>query len=274
MFRGRSEDDWLRELSTRPVVRLLGRFSSTAIVYHFALGDGVEMAFKPERPGQELFWRHEVVAYRFARAVGLRERVPPTVGRRLPPAVFGRWAERDGLRVTGRDRTVAGAASVWMPVLGRAELHTPEARRQWVPWLDPARPPPPEAHSERARQLSEVLFLDYLQSNHDRFNCCNIPVDERGDIVIRDNDAGWYLGPMRTLGHPSVIRRLPRSLYQGLQRVDSAVLRAEVERDPLARERLVEGGVWAEYDRRRGLALARINALIARYGAAQVMPWP
>jgi hypothetical protein len=273
MFRGRPEDAWLQEMSTRPVVRLVERFSSTAIVYHLDLGGGVEIAFKPERPGQEFFWRHEVVAYRFARAVGMRERVPPTVGRRLPPSVFGRWAARDQLRVTGRDRTIAGAASVWMPVLGRAQLHTPESRRQWVPWLDPARPLPPEAHSRRARQLAEVLFFDYIQSNYDRFNCCNIPVDEHGDIVIRDNDAGWYLGPMRNLGHPSSLRRLPRSLYDGLRRVDAQALRAEVDRDPLARERLVEGGVWAEYDRRRGLALARIEALIARYGASQVLPW-
>jgi hypothetical protein len=73
MFRGRSEDEWLRLMSERPVVRTLERFHSTLFVFHMDLGDGVHISFQPERPGQETFWRREVTSYHLARLLGIQQ---------------------------------------------------------------------------------------------------------------------------------------------------------------------------------------------------------
>ncbi len=273
MFRGRSEDDWLTEMATRPVQRLLSRHSSTAIVFHFDLGDGVEIGFKPERPGQEDYWRHEVVTYRLARVLGITDRVPPVVGRRIPLAAFGGWARGDALVISGHERTVRGSASVWIPVLRGNDLHIPPARTAWQTWLNPGMPVPPE-HADAARQIALVFLLDYLQSNYDRWNCCNIPVDDHGDIVIRDNDAGWYLRPMLHLGTPTVVHKLPRSVWAALLQADAAVLRAEVERDPLASQGILGRQQYAAYETRRQSLIAHVRDLIARYGEAQILPWP
>ena len=91
MFRGRSEDEWLRQMSERPVVRTLERFHSTLFVFHMDLGDGVEISFQPERPGQETFWRREVTSYHLARLLGIDNRVPP---RRRPGSSCQRSRER------------------------------------------------------------------------------------------------------------------------------------------------------------------------------------
>ena len=149
-FRGRAEDEWLTLLASRPAERMVSRFNSTAIVFGLELGGGLMTAFKPERPGQESWWRHEIVSYRFATLLGIENRVPPTVGRRVPASVFGRYAASDRL-VVGEGGLIRGSASVWMPVLRGGGLHTEASRRVWREWLSPGATIPAE-HRERARQ--------------------------------------------------------------------------------------------------------------------------
>ena len=270
-FRGRGEDEWLRVMSERSPVRMVSRHSSTAIVFRIDLGNGVEIGFKPERPGQEPWWRHEIVSYRFARLLGIENMVPPVVGRTLPASIFGRYAQSDNLIVRGG--AIHGSASVWMPALHGENLHTGEARRQWVSWMNPANPIPSE-HSERARQISIVLVFDFLMANFDRWNCCNIPIDEHGDVIMRDNDAGWYASVMNRLGSPSNVRRLPRSVWEAIRRTDSAALRAEIERDPMASEGLIQRDSYAAYDNRRQALIRQIERMVRQYGEDAVFPWP
>ena len=66
-FRGHPEDDLLREMATRPVLRVIERFNSSTLVFHCDLGDGIEMAFKPARQGEHDWWIHEVAGYELAR---------------------------------------------------------------------------------------------------------------------------------------------------------------------------------------------------------------
>ena len=273
MFRGRSEDEWLRLMSERPVVRTLERFHSTLFVFHMDLGDGVHISFQPERPGQETFWRREVTSYHLARLLGIDNRVPPTVGKRVPLSAFGRHARGVGL-VVDRRGMVLGSASVWMPVLNRVNMHLLPARREWSGWMNPAHQVP-EASRERARQVSEVLVFDYLAANYDRWNCCNITVDENNDLVFRDNDAGWFPRVINGLGSPSVVRRVPRYLYESMQRATPAALRASLARDPMAsRMRLIPDESFVGYDRRRNAALASLRRMVQRHGEAAVFPWP
>ena len=272
-YLGRAEDDWLREMATRPVVRVMERFHSTLFVFRLDLGDGIEVSFQPERPGQESFWKREVTSYHLARLLGIDNRVPPTVGRRVPLSVFGRWARGVNL-VSDRRGMVLGSASAWVPVLERAEMHRGPGRQEWVRWMNPANVIP-EASRERARQVTEVLVFDYLAANYDRWNCCNIAVDEHNNLVFRDNDAGWAPNVINNIMSPDVIRRVPRYLYESIQRVTAADIRASLQSDPMAREMpLVSSSVWEGYEGRRQALLANLRRAIARHGEAAVIAWP
>jgi hypothetical protein len=128
---------------------------------------------------------------------------------------------------------------------------------------------------ERARQVSEVLVFDYLAANYDRWNCCNITVDENNDLVFRDNDAGWFPRVINTLGSPGVVRRVPRYLFETIQRADAAAIRASVARDPMARRvHLVAPEAYTGYERRRAALLASLRRMVRQHGEAAVFPWP
>lgn len=275
-FRGRSEDELLEAMATRPVVRVIERFSSTTLVYHLDLGDGLEIAFKPDRTGQEGWWRHEIDAYRLARVLGIEGRVPPAVTRRIPLAAFGRWGRNAGLIASGRRHdSVVGAAIYWMPTLRNAQLHTPENVRRWTEWLDPRRSIPPE-HRDLASDIATVLAFDYLQANTDRWNSGNVRVDENGRIVMRDNNGAWFLAGLEREGYIESIRRLPRGFAEALARATPEALRDELARDPgwasegphLTRQH------FAAYEARRQRLLARIRRLVQHYGEAAVYAWP
>lgn len=273
MYRGRSEDEWVRLMNERPVVRTIARYHSTLYVFHMDLGDGVEISFQPEQTRLESFWRREITSYHLARLLGIENRVPPTIGKRVPLSAFGRLGRGTNL-VVDREGMVYGSASVWVPVLHGAQMHEAPARREWSGWMNPANPIP-ERVRERARQVAEVLVFDYLAANYDRWNCCNIAVDENSDLVFRDNDAGWLPRVINTLGSPGVTRRVPRYLWESLQRATPEALRASVARDPMAgRVHLVASGAYEGYERRRQAMIANLRRMIARYGEAAVLAWP
>lgn len=271
-YRGRSEDEWLTLMATRPAQRMVSRHSSTAVVYCLDLGDGVLTAFKAERPRQETWWRHEIVSYRLAKLLGIDNRVPPVVGKRVPATVFGRYAASDRL-VIQSDQQIRGSAAVWVPNLRGEQLHTPERRREWMGWMQPGAVIP-AASRERARQISEVLLFDWLMANSDRWNCCNIPVDEGSQLVVRDNDGGWFLPIISRVNEPDMVRRLSRRVWERLRATDGAALRAEVERDPLRSENLLGRAEYAAYDRRHERVVAHVEGLIRRWGEPAVLAWP
>jgi hypothetical protein len=262
------EDDLLREMATRPVRRVIERFNSSTLVFHCDLGDGIEIAFKPARQGEHDWWIHEVAGYELARLLGIEERVPPAVVRRVPVSALEGFLRDANLEVN-RDGTVDGAAIFWMPVLRRTNLHTAEAREQWTAWLDPRRQIPAE-HRRRATQIAALIAFDYLQANFDRWNAANVPQDEHGDLVFRDNNRGWYIENLVRLDRGGIdgLRRLPASLLPAVERASGAALaRRTVHVTPrVLSERQVE-----QYELRRRALLARINELIAEYGRDQVL---
>lgn len=257
----------------RPVVRTIARFHSTLYVFHMDLGDGVEISFQPEQRNLESFWRREIASYHLARLLGIENRVPPTIGKRVPLSAFGRLGRNTNL-VVDSEGMVYGSASVWMPVLHGAQMHEAPARREWSGWMNPANPIP-GPRRERARQVSEVLVFDYLAANYDRWNCCNITVDENNDLVFRDNDAGWFPRVINTLGSPSVVRRVPRYLFESIQRATPELLRASIQNDPMARRvHLIPAASFVGYERRRAALLSNLRRMVAQHGEAAVFPWP
>lgn len=270
------EDELLQRMATRPVVRVIERFSSSTLVFHLDLGDGLEVAFKPDRVGENHWWRHEVAGYRLARVLGIEGRVPPAVSRSLPVGVFRGFDRGANFIVTGHgsNRAVEGAVLFWMPVLARTHLEDPERRREWVRWLNPSLPVPPE-HSRRAEQLATLVVFDYLQANFDRFNSANIRQDEHGDLVLRDNNRGWFLENLVLLHRGGIQDRIRMSeaLYARVREATPEALRRELSRDPHEHPGGVHPPQFAAYGQRQQALVTRVEALIARHGRAAVLPW-
>lgn len=270
-FRGRDEEELLREMATRPVQRVLHRFSSTTLVFHCDLGDGVEIAFKPARRGEHQWWKHEVLAYRLARVLGITDRVPPAVSRRVPVSALEGFLNHADL-IREPDGTVRGVAVAWMPVLHHSGLHTPEARDEWTRWMF-ARNEIPAASRRRASQIAALIAFDYLQANFDRWNAANVAIDEHDDLVFRDNNRAWFLENLvlTDRGGLQNIERVPAWLLPGIERATADAVRAEVRRDGLPFARLERADYWAAYSARREALLARIRAAIAEYGRERVL---
>jgi len=270
-FRGQDEDALLQAMATRPVQRVLHRFSSSTLVFHCDLGDGVEIAFKPARRGEHQWWKHEVLGYRLARVLGITGRVPPAVSRTVPASVIESFAnDRDLIRE--RDGTIRGVAIYWMPVLHHSGLHEPEARDEWSRWMS-ARNDVPPASRRRAAQIAELIAFDYLQGNFDRWNAANVAVDEHGDLVFRDNNRGWFLQNLVQVDRGGIdhIERIPASLLPGIERATADAVRAEVRRDGLRFRRLETARYWAAYSARREALLRRIRESIAEHGRERVL---
>ncbi len=268
VFRGRPEDDLLHEMATRPVRRVIERFNSSTLVFHCDLGDGYEIAFKPARRGERDWWVHELAGYELARALGIEGRVPPAVYRRVPVGALDGFLRDADLEVE-RDGTVEGAAIAWMPVLRRTNLHTAESRAEWNPWLDPRREIPAE-HRTRALQIASLIVFDYLQANFDRWNSANVPQDERGDLVFRDNNRGWYMQNLRLTDRGGIdgIRRIPASLLAAVERTTGDVLARRTVEAPF---RVLRPRQVREYEVRRRALLARIDEAAREYGREHVV---
>lgn len=270
-FRGQDEDALLQAMATRPVQRVLHRFSSSTLVFHCDLGGGLEIAFKPARRGEHQWWKHEVLGYRLARVLGITGRVPPAVSRAVPASVIESFAnDRDLIRE--RDGSIRGVAIYWMPVLHHSGLHAPEARDEWVRWMSARYDIPPE-HRRRASQIAALIAFDYLQANFDRWNAANVAVDEHDDLVFRDNNRGWFLENLTQVGRGGVdhIERIPAWLLPGIERATADAVRAEVRRDGLRFRRLETARYWAAYSARREALLQRLRAAIAEHGRERVL---
>lgn len=270
-FRGEDEDALLDAMATRPVVRVIERFSSSTLVFHLDLGGGLEVAFKPARQGEGDWWRHEIAGFHLARTLGIAGRVPPAVSRRVPVRALEGYLH--GAELSPQpDGTVEGAAIYWMPVLARTNLQVPESRAEWSRWMDPEAEIPPQ-HRRRALQLMALTVFDYLQANFDRWNSANIRADEQGDLVFRDNNRAWYPENLArvTRGGLRGVRRVPAWLLRGVERATPEALREALGRDPLRTERLLDERQLRAYERRRRALLEQIEGTARRYGPARVI---
>lgn len=271
-FRGYDVDSLLREMSTRPVQRVIERFSSSTMVFHMVLEGGLEIAFKPSIRGEGAWWRHEVVGYRLSRLLGVDARVPPAISRRVPLRAFGEFARGANLVVRGGQ--VAGAAIFWMPVLRRSGLTEPESRAEWSQWMSARHAVPPE-HARRASQIAGLIAFDYLQANFDRWNSANVREDEHGDLVYRDNNRAWFLENLERLDRGGIahIERVPASMLPRIEAATGAALLREARRDPMFTSHYLTAAEARWYDARRRALLDRLREVIAREGeAAALLP--
>lgn len=276
-YRGEVRAELLVAMAERPVVKLVERFNKIEPVFHLDLGDGVEIAFKPQTRTRPGIWRNDVTAAVVGDALGLGDRVPPAIGRHVPLAILD-VKPGDGLRPDpGAPGMVYGSAIYWMPVLQRSRLSGDTGRKRWSKWLAQRYRPPSGAEAGRAEQVSSLIVFDYLQANIDRFDHpSNLRDDEHGVLVYRDNNEAWMNGPMSALGiNRDLLRaseRFSRGLIDRLRRLDRAALEALLP--PGGRGPMLDEAHFAAYERRRAVVLGHVDALIARYGEDRVLAWP
>lgn len=269
-FRGYDPDALMQEMATRPVQRVIERFSSSTMVFHMVLEGGLEIAFKPSIRGEGSWWRHEVLGYRLARLLGIDARVPPAIFRRVPESVFGEFAR--GANLVAHDGYIEGAAIFWMPVLRRSGLTEPESRAQWADWMNAGFAIPPE-RMRRASQIAALIAFDYLQANFDRWNSANVRMDENEDLVYRDNNRAWFEENLALMDRGGIahIDRIPGWMLPRIEAATPEALRAEVARDPYTRRPYLDRGEYRLYDQRRQELLRRIREMIAQHGEAAVL---
>jgi hypothetical protein len=126
-----------------------------------------------------------------------------------------------------------------------------------------------------------MLGLDYLVANWDRWsggNAQGLPDGTR--LFTRDHDMGFStpLSPplhQRVFGHLTRTEKFSRSMVERLLEMTEPMLRAELNRDPGARDGLTLSGpqIAGVMDRRRAV-LSYVVALIDEHGEDRVLSLP
>ena len=271
-------DDLIPAMRTRSVRHFLGSYRSTSPIYRLELEGGLEVGFKPAIRGQETWWHHDVVAYRLARILGLGERVPPAIARRVSADSLGDVVQSDGLITAPDDNgMVPGVAIFWLPVLRTTFLDSPRHRGTWQPWMEASGPMPTGRDATLAAEIASVLVFDYLEANEDRWNDANIRADENDHLVFRDNNVGWFTTKMEDLtwGRTNLYgtQRFPRALIAALERATPDALAAEIARAN-AGIPLIDARTLRAYGARRDVVLEYVRTLRARFGDERVLVWP
>lgn len=274
MFNGISEDHILQEIRS---ARITGRrqVGSTSVNFHLTLASDVEAAYKPRAQGHSEDYRAEIAAYRLNRLLGLN-RVPPAISRVVPRTQL--HLRPDTRVIVERDGNVRGAAIYWVPVLRDSMIDREREIERWSRWLRQGNQVPPD-QSVRAEEISTLIVFDYLTGNYDRWSGQNVPMDSAGHLVYRDNNGG-FVEPFGDGMHQNVMRwlrrvqRFSRGVIERARALTPAAVRAEMALDPDTAHPPLTDAQIASLMRRRDTLVAYVDALVQRYGAANVMPWP
>jgi hypothetical protein len=161
------------------------------------------------------------------------------------------------------------------PVDYRADLNRrPGIREATDPSWPIAQAPDTEG---RPAELSDLIVFDYLTQNVDRWGGDFTNVRSRGPagpLIYLDNGAGFWLGEQR-LGlmeaRLKALQRFRRATIEAVRAFDIDRFTARLQDDPLApvlNEKQLDG-----LAQRCRAVLEHVDAMVARFGEAQVFPW-
>lgn len=264
---------------------------TTSVVFRMRLAGDIDAAFKPQTRTHPRGDLAEVAAYRIARALGMRN-VVPAVPRVIDLAVLERQLDeeakprveelRDQMVLSDGGTKVRGAAIYWVPDLRELGIDTDRGIRQWSRWLGQVGAPPYRDKSKLlARQISNMIVLDYLIGNWDRFSGANAQGDREGrNLLVRDHNVAFYV-PLPKAQHRRLMQRLrrvqrfSRTTVERLEALDGQALsNALVRSDDPPGYTALDPKQQAEVLERRRALLSYIAALIAQYGEDRVLLFP
>jgi hypothetical protein len=141
---------------------------------------------------------------------------------------------------------------------------------------DRSEPATPDTE-ERPAELSDLIVFDYLTQNVDRWGGDFTNVRSRGlggPLIYLDNGAGFWLGEQR-LGlmeaRLKALQRFRRATIEAVRNFDIERFAARLQEDPLSpvlNEKQLDGLAL-----RRSAVLEHVDAMVARFGEARVLPW-
>jgi len=306
-FLGQPDAGPIEALRSSTITEVKKGKGGRSLAFQITLADGTRGYFKPKQAFSAAHWYSEVAAYYLDRELGLG-RVPPTTGRTFPWSALRAAAGSDD-RVSevgvGPDGSVKGAFIWWIP----EPLKRVRMGRNWERWVrvqkslpitpyqrpvdyradlnhrhgvreatDPSRPIANRPDTEeRPAELSDLILFDYLTQNVDRWGGDFTNVRSRGEggpLIYLDNGAGFWLGEQR-LGlmeaRLKALQRFRRSTVEAVRKLDIQRFSARLQGDPLApvlNEKQLDG-----LDQRRRAVLGHVDAMVARFGEARVLPW-
>ena len=306
-FLGESDAPRVQSLRAESIDSVRKGKGGRSLAFQITLSDGTRGYFKPQQSFSAAHWYSEVAAYYLDRELGLG-RVPPTTGRVFAWSELKNAAGNDD-RVAeltiDEDGTIRGAFIWWIP----EPLKRLRMGRTWERWVrvqktlpitpyqrpvdyrsdlrqrpgvreatDPSRPLAKEPDQEgRPGELSDLIVFDYLTQNVDRWGGDFTNVRTRGEggaLIYLDNGAGFWLGEQR-LGlmesRLKALQRFRRTTVEAVRNLDVDAFAKRLRSDPLApvlNEKQLDG-----LRQRRQAVLDHVDAMVARFGEAAVLPW-
>lgn len=132
----------------------------------------------------------------------------------------------------------------------------------------------------RAQEVSDLIVFDFLIANWDRWNGLNTLEDGHGHLVFRDNNTGFQVPSnssryQRVLGWLHRSQRFSRALIERARALDLDTLRDAMADDADGNGAvLLSDAQLRDVLRRRDTLVAYVDALVRRYGEANVMAFP
>ena len=309
-FLGEPEAALLARLAHGEIARVKKGGGGRSLAFKLGLRDGTEGYFKPEQSFSGTIWFAELVAHHLDRALQIGH-VPPVVARKLPWSVLA-GAAGDDPRIPeltrGEDGQLRGALIAWLAA-PLVPARTPPGWENWIrvepfprfgvtPFQRAAQhgvalrdareraqqgqgaalyyesTPQPD-RPELAAELSDLLLLDFLTLNIDRWGGGNgnvLTLGPIGPLVYLDNAAGFSRGPHRRSlmdGRFYPCQRFRKRTIGALERLDVAAFGAQLARDPLGP--FLDAYLLAGLAERRAAVLAHVAELRARLGDSAVL---
>jgi hypothetical protein len=284
-FLGMSDDLLLARVRTQPIVRFKFNHGGSSISFRVEFADGSRAAWKPTQTNTQTIPRKEIAAYRLNRLLGLNA-VPPAAPRAVSRDELFGHLHPESLEAIPRIKAetifdangqTLGTASYWIPIIKDSGFDKPEGEKQVQAWLSQGEPIPPEQES-MARQVSDLIVFDFLTSNPDRYSGGNMKMSPDGrQLFYMDNTMSFFVDPEGPPKNREVLlrtQRFSRSLYEALDRVTAPTLERALAQEAGAPYEILTPAEIAGVVGRRVVVHQYIDALIAQFGARNVLMFP
>jgi hypothetical protein len=284
-FLGMSDELLLERVRTQPIVRFKLNHGGSSISFRVELADGSRAAWKPTQTNTQTIPRKEIAAYRLNRLLGLNA-VPPAAPRAVSRDELLAHLHPESLEFIPRIKAetifdgngvTRGTASYWIPIIKDSGFDKPEGQKQVQAWLSQGEPIPPEQAS-MARQVSDLIVFDFLTSNPDRYSGGNMKMSPDGtQLFYMDNTMSFFVDPEGPAKNREVLfrtQRFSRTLYEALDRVTAPTLERALAQEAGAPYEILTPAEIAGVVGRRVVIHQYIDALVAQFGARNVLIFP
>jgi hypothetical protein len=284
-FLGMSDELLLERVRTQPIVRFKLNHGGSSISFRVDFADGSRAAWKPTQTNTQTVPRKEIAAYRLNRLLGLNA-VPPAAARAVPRDELFARLHPDSLEALPRIKAettfgpngiTIGTASYWIPIIVDSGFDKPDGEKLVQGWLSQGGPIPPE-HESMALQVSDLIVFDFLTSNPDRYSGGNMKMSPDGTrLFYMDNTMSFFVDPEGPAKNRELLfrtQRFSRALYAALDRVTAPTLERALAEEGGAPYEILTPAEIAGVVGRRQVVHQYISALIAQFGAANVLAFP